>query len=67
VTDRIKIKVEELPGIENAIKGFGDYIKTETLADVITLEKHKSPLGDLGVNKVEWLDGEMIGIGIEKD
>ncbi len=37
VTDRIRIKVERLPGIEKAVAAFGDYIKTETLADEITV------------------------------
>ena len=59
VTDRISIKVEALDGIEEAIRKFGDYIKMETLAD--TLDTSNS----IG-NKVEWLDGEEIGISIEK-
>ncbi len=63
VTDRIKIKIEELQGISDAVKTFGEYIKTETLADKIILEKNKSPLG---ANKVEWLDGTEIYISIEK-
>ena len=69
VTDRIKIKVEGLPGIEKAVEGFGIYIMTETLADEIHVMDSsvspKSPEGDLNsLTKVEWLDGEMIGIGI---
>ena len=59
VTDRIDIKVEALAGIEEAIRKFGDYIKMETLADTLNTS---SSIG----NKVEWLDGEEIGISIEK-
>ncbi len=59
VTDRISIKVEALDGIEEAIRKFGDYIKMETLADNL---ETSSSIG----NKVEWLDGEEIGISIER-
>jgi isoleucyl-tRNA synthetase len=59
VTDRINIKVEALEGIEDAIKKFGDYIKTETLADSLEI-------GDSDAQKVEWMDGEEIGILIDK-
>lgn len=59
VTDRISIKVEALEGIEEAIRKFGDYIKMETLADTLDMS---SSIG----NKVEWMDGEEIGISIEK-
>ena len=59
VTDRIRVKVEALEGIEAAIQKFGDYIRTETLA--LSLET-----GSTGGNKVEWMDGEEIGISIER-
>ena len=60
VTDRIKVKIEALYGVENAINKFGNYIKTETLADSIIA-------GALpNVDKVEWLEGEEIGIDLEK-
>ena len=60
VTDRIKIQIESLPGIEEAVNKFGDYIRTETLAD--SLVTSSIP----GASKVEWLEGEEIGISIEK-
>ena len=66
VTDRISIKVEALEGIEEAIRKFGDYIKMETLADALAVIAPKSPEGDLNFTKVEWMDGEEIGISIEK-
>jgi hypothetical protein len=50
--------VEALPGIEEAIGKFGDYIKSETLADSLEIGI------DSGGTKVEWLDGEEIGIAI---
>ncbi|HEY3386261.1 MAG TPA: DUF5915 domain-containing protein, partial [Saprospiraceae bacterium] len=60
VTDRIDIKVEALPGIAEAINKYGDYIRTETLANSLNT-------GDMpGVSKVEWLEGEEIGIAIER-
>jgi isoleucyl-tRNA synthetase len=64
VTDRINIKVEALPGIENAIANFGDYIKIETLANEIAVFAPKSPKGDFQFSQVEWLDGEQIGLQI---
>jgi isoleucyl-tRNA synthetase len=64
VTDRISIEVEALPGIAEAIGKFGNYIKTETLADSLAPSAPKSPEGDLKLTKVEWLDGEEIGIHI---
>ena len=59
VTDRIHVKVEALEGIEAAIQKFGEYIRTETLA--LSLET-----GSTGGNRVEWMDGEEIGISIER-
>ncbi len=59
VTDRIHVKVEALEGIESAIQKFGEYIRTETLA--LSLET-----GNTGDSKVEWMDGEEIGISIER-
>jgi isoleucyl-tRNA synthetase len=37
VTDRISISIERHPAIEAAVAQFGDYIKEEVLADVLTL------------------------------
>ena len=63
MTDRIHVRVEALEGIEAAIQKFGEYIRTETLALTLT---PKSPEGDLNFTKVEWMDGEEIGISIER-
>ncbi|MDQ3016989.1 MAG: DUF5915 domain-containing protein, partial [Bacteroidota bacterium] len=59
VTDRINIKIEALTGIENAIADYGDYIRTETLADTIVL-LHEV----VGVAKVEWMEGGEISIDV---
>ncbi len=61
VTDRIQVRVESLEGIEEAILKFGDYIKAETLAD--SLEGVTSYDGD----KVDWLEGEEIGLDVIKN
>lgn len=66
VTDRISILVEPLEGIEEAIAGYGAYIKTETLADDIAVFAPKSPKGDSSIAKVDWLEGEEISIRVEK-
>jgi len=60
VTDRIKIKIESLEGVQDAVSSFGGYIQNETLADSIEVE----PLVDGAV--VEWMDGEEISISVEK-
>ncbi len=60
VTDRINIKVERLSGIEQAISDFGDYIRTETLADMI----HVMDDAAVGGSKVEWMDGSEIAIEV---
>jgi isoleucyl-tRNA synthetase len=60
VTDRIKIGIERLGGIEEAVASFGAYIKTETLAEDLQV----LPIVDGEV--VEWLDGEEIVIAIER-
>ncbi|MEO6132629.1 MAG: isoleucine--tRNA ligase [Saprospiraceae bacterium] len=62
VTDRIRIKVEELPGIEKAIAEFGEYIKSETLADEIEILYGSITKDGNALTKVEWLEGEMIGL-----
>lgn len=59
VIDRIHIQVEPLEGIEEAITKFGDYIKTETLADSLKT-------GAVDGTKVEWMEGEEIAIEIKK-
>ena len=66
VTDRIHVKVEALEGIEGAIQKFGEYIRTETLALTLAPFAPKSPEGDLNFTRVEWMDGEEIGISIER-
>lgn len=60
VTDRIRIQVESMEGIDAAIASFGDYIQMETLADSIEI----APIVDGTV--VEWLEGEEISIAVEK-
>ena len=37
VTDRISVKLQSDPTVEKAVANFGDYIKTEVLADTLTL------------------------------
>ena len=64
VTDRIKIRIEGLPGIDKALAGFGDYIRTETLADELVLFNPDTMEGDFKFSKVDWLDGEEISISI---
>ncbi|HZV69941.1 MAG TPA: isoleucine--tRNA ligase [Saprospiraceae bacterium] len=68
VTDRITIKVEGLPGIEKAVSSFGDYIKSETLADNLEVfDPASAPKEDLlSSSKIEWMDGEEIHISIER-
>lgn len=58
VTDRITVEVEPLPGIESAIEQFGQYIRTETLADLL----QAGPA--TGGTKVEWLDDTEIAIRV---
>jgi isoleucyl-tRNA synthetase len=60
VTDRIKIKIESLEGVQAAVSSYGGYIQNETLADSIVVE----PMVDGTV--VEWMDGEEISISVEK-
>ena len=57
VTDRIRVDVENLSGIEKAVSDFGEYIKSETLANEIALMTEA-----LQGEKVEWLEGEEISI-----
>ncbi len=57
VTDRIKVDVEKLSGIEKAVTDFGEYIKSETLANEIGLMTEV-----MQGEKVEWLEGEEISI-----
>ena len=59
MTDRINVKVEAFESIKSAIKQFGDYIKAETLALTLVTD---SSIG----TKVDWMDGEEIGISIER-
>jgi isoleucyl-tRNA synthetase len=59
VTDRISVKVSSHPDIEKAIKGYSDYIKSETLAESLVMADVKN-----GEN-VEWLDGGEVKIDLE--
>ena len=56
VTDRIQVRVSQHIDIDKAIKGYAEYIKSETLAESLVI-------GDVqnGEN-VEWLDGGSIRI-----
>jgi isoleucyl-tRNA synthetase len=60
VTDRIKIKIEAMEGVEAAVSSYGAYIQNETLANSI----HVEPIVDGTV--VEWMDGDEISILVEK-
>ncbi len=60
VTDRIDITVGTSQDIEDAIAGFGDYIKGETLAD--SLEALSNVVGE----EVEWIDGSIVVIDIRR-
>src|SRR3990170_6195249 len=55
VTDRINASVEEKPLIREAVKRYGDYIMTETLANEVTVMDLLESSAE-----VEWLDGETI-------
>lgn len=72
VTDRIKVFVEELDGIREAVEAFGDYIKAETLADDISIFQPEPLIGEMLLgdvphfNKTEWVDGDMIVIEVRK-
>jgi isoleucyl-tRNA synthetase len=63
VTDRINVAIEEKPMVRNAVEKFGDYIKTETLADDISVDDQKE---FSTVSQTEWLEGEFIGIELQK-
>ena len=60
VTDRIKVAVQSNEDIDAAILKYGDYIKGETLADV--LDSGADVTGD----EVEWLDGGTVVVSVEK-
>ncbi|HJW29667.1 MAG TPA: class I tRNA ligase family protein, partial [Saprospiraceae bacterium] len=59
VTDRIVIQVEDLEGISHAVTSYGEYIKTETLADSIDVKSL------VDGTTVEWLEGDEISISVE--
>ncbi|MEO5907010.1 MAG: isoleucine--tRNA ligase, partial [Saprospiraceae bacterium] len=65
VTDRIRVMVEDVDGIQSAITSFGQYIKNEVLAD--ELNASPSTAIDLDFQEVDWMDGEKINIGICKN
>jgi isoleucyl-tRNA synthetase len=59
VTDRIEVVVSEHPDVEIAIEQYADYIKTETLAESLTI-------GDAAEGEtVEWLDGGEIRLWLQ--
>lgn len=47
ITDRIAVSVSPNQRIEEAVKGFGDYIKTQVLADKLTVEENDGKLVEL--------------------
>ena len=59
ITDRIAVKITDLPEIESAVEKFDNYIKAQVLADSITLEN-----GLIGT-EVD-MDEYMINILVEK-
>lgn len=60
VTDRITINIESLEGVSEAVGLYGDFIKNETLANSISVDSK------VDGTKVEWLEGEEIGIAVKK-
>ena len=61
VTDRIAIRLERHPEVEKAVQQFGDYIRTETLADRLELVDHL-PEGET----IELADGISVRIEVER-
>ncbi len=61
VTDRIAIRLERHPEVEKAVRQFGDYIRTETLADRLELVDHL-PEGET----IELADGISVRIEVER-
>lgn len=58
VTDRIFVVVSQHPDIERAINGYGEYIRSETLAESLAI-------GDAQAGEaVEWLDGGELKINL---
>jgi len=60
VTDRIHITVGITQDIENAIAGFSEYIRGETLADSLELAT------EVDGEEVEWIDGSRVVIDIRR-
>ena len=59
VTDRIKVVVSEHPDIIKAVEGFEDYIKSETLAQSLTVSKAVEG------EEIDWLDNSKIRLRAE--
>ena len=62
VIDRINLIIERNPETENAIKQFEDYICSETLAKLKTVDK----LDNENRDEVELIDGITVNLSIEK-
>ncbi len=58
VTDRIRIEIEQVDGVPDAVNRFGEYIKSETLADQISVA------AQVEGTVVEWLEGNEIRIRV---
>ena len=52
ITDRIKVTVSDAEPVKKAVESFGDYIKTQVLADSISLAANDGQEVDLDVVKV---------------
>jgi isoleucyl-tRNA synthetase len=60
VTDRILVKVSDHPELQDAVKFFEDYIKTETLADQLLLES------EVEGEELELKEGIWVSISVSK-
>ena len=61
VTDKIVAYVQRLPEVEEAVSGFRDYISSQILAGGIVLQDEVT-----GGSEVEWLDGKVMKIRLER-
>ncbi len=59
VTDQIEVRLQKATGVVEALHDFREYIKQETLAQMIELSD--SEVGE----EVEWMDDEMIHIDLK--
>ncbi len=60
VTDRIRVKIEDLGQVRDSLASFAEYLQDQTLAVEVTLGS------GFGGKKVEWEDGAEIEIAVEK-